>query len=378
MTPTHRPHGLGWAAARALATGFAAIDPVEATLRAAIGGVLAEDAVAAAPVPHYDSSAMDGWAVAGPPPWRAIREGVLVPGQAREVVTGGALPVGTTGVVPLERVRAVQGLIDGPCTAPGEHVRRAGEEAPAGTVLVRAGVRLSPAHAAVLAVAGADLVRVRRPRVAVVLTGDEVVTAGRPGPGRVRDAFDPLIPLAVSRLGGDPLPPVRIGDDPAAIGDAVAATGSDVVVTVGGTGRSGADRLREALADAATVFDGVAMRPGHPALLARLPDGRPLLGLPGNPLAAVAVLLSFLPPLLDGLAAHAPAPLDRATAAEELGGWAGGIALVPCATTPAGLRPAPAARPNMLRGLAASAVLAVVPPAGARAGTAVEVLPLPW
>jgi molybdopterin molybdotransferase len=369
-------HGVGWAAAREAAGGWGAAEAVELPLAASAGAVLAEDAIAPRAVPHYDSSAMDGWAVAGPPPWCVVDEEVLVPGQARVIVTGGALPLGADAVVPAERGTLVAGLLDASLPAPHAHVRRAGEEAPAGTVLVAAGTRLSPAHLAVIAIAGLDAVTARaRPRVGFVLTGDEVTTSGLPVAGRVRDAFDPLLPLAVDRLGAVAMPPVRVGDDPAAIRGAIDGLDAEVVVTVGGTGRSGADRLREAILGAETVFDGVAMRPGHPALLARLTDGRPLLALPGNPLAAVAVLLSFLPPLIDAVTGATAGPARTRTASVDLPGWAGGTSLVPCGE---GTVPAQATRPNMLRGLAASDVLAVVPPAGVRAGEQVQVLPLPW
>ncbi|WP_375386866.1 molybdopterin molybdotransferase MoeA [uncultured Amnibacterium sp.] len=375
-----RAHGTPWQEARAAAAAWTALPPGTLPLADAVGAVPAEDVVARRPVPHYDSSAMDGWAVAGPPPWRIVGSGPLAAGEAQPVVTGGQPPVGTDAVVPLERGVLADGVLISDPPPLGAHLRRTGEEAAPGTVLVAAGTRLTPAHVAVLAIAGTDAVVVhRRPRVGVVLTGDEVVTAGEPGAGRVRDAFDPLLPAAVQRLGGEALAPVRVGDDPAAIRRAIEGlAAADVVVTVGGTGRSPVDRLREAIGDAQPVFDGVAMRPGHPALLSRLPDGRPLLGLPGNPLAAIAVLLSFLPPIVDALTAAAPRPLGALVAAEALPGWAGGVGLVPCAPTAGGIAPAPATRANMLRGVAASTVLAVVPPEGVPAGAAVPVLPLPW
>ncbi|MBW4042686.1 MAG: molybdopterin molybdotransferase MoeA [Acidobacteria bacterium] len=353
---------------------------IAVALHTSVGAVLAQDAIALRPVPHFDSSAMDGWAVAGPPPWRLSLDGELLPGRARGVVTGGVLPAGSEAVVRAEHGELRGDVLDAAAPEHGAHVRPAGEEASAGTVLVPAGTRLSPAHVAVLAIAGTDLVCVRRrPTVGFVLTGDEVVTAGIPDAGRVRDAFDPLLPMAVARLGAEALPPIRVGDDPAAIRAAVSDLRSaDVVVTVGGTGRSAVDRLREAIDDTTTVFDGVAMRPGHPALCASRADGRPLLALPGNPLAAVTVLLSFLPPILDALTGAARAPATFRTAAVDLAGWTRGTSLVPCAATAAGVAPAVATRPNMLRGLAASEVLAVVPATGIAAGGRVEVLPLPW
>jgi molybdopterin molybdotransferase len=374
------PAAHGWDDARALAASRTPLQAHEIALADAVGAVLAEDAIAVRPVPHYDSSAMDGWAVAGPGPWRVVAEDVLVPGQARGIVTGGPLPLGSEAVVPTEGGTLLEGLLDALRPAAGMHVRRAGEEAPAGTVLAVAGTRLSPAHVAALAIAGIDVVLARsRPRVGFVLTGDEVITAGLPRVGRVRDAFDPLLLRAAEGLAAVPLPAQRVGDDPAAIRDAIdALDDADVLVTVGGTGHSPVDRLREAIEDATTVFDGVAMRPGHPTLLARLPDGRPLLGLPGNPLAAVTALLSFLPPLLEGLTAVLRTGAPTATAAVDLPGRAGGTTLVPCAGRWTGLTPAEASRPNMLRGLAASEVLAVVPPEGVPAGGHARVLPLPW
>lgn len=372
--------GISWADARGLAAAWPASPAAELPLRRAVGAVLVEDALAPRAVPHYDSSAMDGWAVAGPPPWRITEEDLLVPGRAHAVVTGAGLPLGADAVVPTEHGTLVDGLLDAHQPVRGAHVRSAGEEARQGAVLAAAGTRLSPVDIAVLAVAGLDAVEARRrPRVAFVLTGDEVDTAGLPGPGRVRDAFDPLLPLAAAGLGAEALPPARVGDDPEAIRRAIpAASEVDVVVTVGGTGRSRVDRLREALGDATTVFDGVAMRPGHPALLARLPDGRPLLALPGNPLAAVAALLSFLPPLLDALTGATVLGAVTAPAATGLAGRPGRVLLVPCRWAEGGLEPADATRSNMLRGLAASDVLAVVPPEGVAAGEEAEVLPLPW
>ncbi|MDH2445497.1 molybdopterin molybdotransferase MoeA [Amnibacterium sp. CER49] len=363
---------IGWDAARETAASLEPLPPRPLALRDALGGVPADDVLAPAPVPHYDSSAMDGWAVTGQPPWR-------LGDTAVPVVTGGLVPAAADGVVPLERGTVDGEVLDGRAPRPGAHVRRAGEEAPAGSVLAAAGERLGPVALAVLAIAGLDEVVVRpAPRVAVLLTGDEVVTAGRPAPGRVRDAFDPLVPLAVAGLGGLPVGPVRLGDDPGAIAAAIREADADVVVTVGGTGRSGADRLREALAACAatTAFDGVAMRPGHPTLLARV-GGRPLLGLPGNPLAAVAALLSFLPPVLAGLRAEPLPRLVRERAAVDLPA-ASGTAIVPVRRTRDGLTTVPAARPNMLRGLAEADVLAVVPPGGQIALGRVRVLELPW
>ncbi|HET6824625.1 MAG TPA: molybdopterin-binding protein, partial [Amnibacterium sp.] len=374
---------LDWDAARAAALHAPVPLPtVELPLAAARHAVAAADVLAPGPIPHYDSSAMDGWVVRGAPPWRLVGPGAPLPdGGAAVVVTGGTVPGEATAVVPAERGSVTGGVLTAEAPVPGAHIRRAGEEAAAGSVLVAAGTRLTPAHLAMLAVAGLDAVVARRPPVvAAVLTGDEVVVSGRPDPGRVRDAFDPMLPAAIAGFGALSAPPVRCGDDPEAIAAAVGAAEADLVVTVGGTGHSGADRLREALARLGTtaVFEGVAMRPGSPTLLTRLGDGRPLLALPGNPLAAVVTLASFLPPLLAGLAAAKLPPLPTAGAGAGLPGYPAGTAILPVRFTDAGVTPVPAARPNMLRGLASADSLAVVPPGGAAAGARIRCIPLPW
>jgi molybdopterin molybdotransferase len=374
---------LDWDAARALA--LEAVAPLPAApLRLAVArhAVPDADVVTPRPVPHYDSSAMDGWVVRGAPPWRLVPPGnPLGGGAAALVVTGGPVPPEADAVVPSERGSVRDGVLTAEPPAPGAHVRRAGEEAAAGAVLVAAGTRLTPAHLAMLAVAGLDAVHARAaPVVAAVLTGDEVVLSGVPAAGRVRDAFDPMLPDAIAGLGAMAASPVRCGDDPDAIAAAIRAADAHVLVTVGGTGRSGADRLREALArlDATSVFEGVAMRPGSPTVLARLGDGRPLLALPGNPLAAVVALASFLPPLIAGLTAAPQAALPTAPSGADLPGWPRGTAITPARRDAEGLVPVAAARPSMLRGLAAADVLAVVPASGAATGTRIRCIPLPW
>src|SRR4029453_12293625 len=174
----------------------------------AIGYVLTTEVTAQQDLPHYASSAMDGWAINGRGPWE-ITGLPLSPGQASVIATGGLVPEGAEAVLRKEsgqvfdagyglqlslRPDAKPGE-----TLPGRHIRPAGEEARAGDVLVPAGTLLNPAHIALAAVAGHDeLVVQRKPRVAVVLTGSEVVTSGVPAAGRVRDTFGPQLGAVIS------------------------------------------------------------------------------------------------------------------------------------------------------------------------------------
>jgi molybdopterin molybdotransferase len=385
--------GLRWEDARAAAYAAgqaAALRPAaHVELAACAGRTLAADLPALLPVPHYASSAMDGWAIAGAGPWQLVQAGTpLRPGQAAPVVTGGLIPDGADSVLRSEcGTAATQQLELCPGTterelAAGRHIRPAGEETAAGAVVVAAGTVLTPAHLAVAAVCGHDALPVAAvPRVALLLTGDEVVTSGIPAPGRVRDTFGPTLPAIIARFGGQVADSRRLPDDFATTAEAIAGCGGDVVVTTGGTGTSAADHLRRVLdaAGATILVPSIRMRPGHPALLARLPDGRPLVGLPGNPLAAMMALLTLADPLLAGMTGRPPAPLRTVRAGTALRPLHNQDRLVPYGTAPdGGAVPADHIGSAMMRGLAAAEGVMVVPAAGADPGQQLPALDLPW
>ena len=302
-----------WARARELAfAAGAALPPVSLPLSAAVGRVLADPVIALCDVPHYASSAMDGWAVRGSGPWglrtaSGASAAELGSNEARAIVTGGLVPEAADAVLRSEAGEVVGGELQASIEpSPGQHIRPAGEEFRRGDVAIAAGVRVNPAHIAVAAACGADDLVVRaRGRVSLVLTGDEVVTRGIPAPGTVRDSFGPQLPAFVGMLGGEVVRAARVGDDLEVLAGALSAesTASDVVITTGGTGSSSADHLRAALSrlGASILIGGVEMRPGGPSVPARLDDGRLLIGLPGNPLAAMMGLLTLAEPLLAAL-----------------------------------------------------------------------------
>lgn len=413
-----------WSAARdtALAAGLAhrAAERDTVVLGEALGRVLAADLVASTPIPHYASSAMDGWAVAGPGPWSLLvedaaeRAGIdgLLDGEAVEVLTGGLIPPGTFAVLQSEHGMVEHGSVEhgtgrlrtSPDAPEGEprprrHVREPGQEAEAGTVLVAAGTRLGPVHLAVAAGGGFDVVEVRpRPRVGLVLTGDEVVTAGAPGPGRVRDSFGPSLPGVIASLGGIVTSSVRVGDSAAATAHAFGRSSrdagelpessepADLLVTTGGTGSSRADHVRALLQAIGAEFlvDGVDVRPGGPALLARLPDGRLVACLPGNPLAALLSVLTLVHPVLAGMLGQPLPPLRPLALASAVDAVRSGTVLRPYRVTRAPGSAVVAAEPTpwhgaaMLRGLADADGVLVCPGIGAAVGDAVPGLDLPW
>jgi len=398
-----------WSEARHVAFGAAApLPPVAVPLAEAIGRILSRDVNALQDLPHYASSAMDGWAVNGPGPWLLAGSGqhpslpltdnrFLPANSAAVIATGGLVPHGADAVLRKESGLAARDANgnhvlrlrpEAKAGEPrsGQHIRPAGQEARSGDVLIPAGTVLNPAQVALAAAAGHDIVQVRaRPAVAVVLTGAEVVTQGVPAPGQVRDTFGPQLGNVVSLLGGVAGVPQRIGDSLGSWLDAldspvVPAGAADVIITTGGTGESGTDHFRAAI-DALggqLLVDGIAMRPGHPAVLAGLPDGRFVIGLPGNPLAAVMALLTIGAPLIASLGGAQPPPLQLVMSGCDLEGDPGRTRLVPCRFLSGLAFPVQHTGPGMMRGLAWADAVMAVPPQGVDSGGPVPVLPLPW
>ncbi|GGU65864.1 molybdopterin molybdotransferase MoeA [Kitasatospora aureofaciens] len=391
--PPTRPGVLSWSRARETArrAGLRPLPVVDLPLAGALGHVLAEPLGALTDLPAFDTSAMDGWAVAGPGPWRvagrvlAGRTEVapLADGSAVEIATGAQLPPGATAVLRREHGRTEGTLLRerGPeKLTTGQDVRPRGQECRRGEELLPAGTVIGPAVLGLAAACGHDRLAVRRrPVVQVLVLGDELLDSGTPGPGLVRDALSPLLPPWLHAAGAEVAEVRRVRDDFGLLRDALRYSTADVVVTTGGTAAGPVDFLHRALAEvgARLLVDGVAVRPGHPMLLAELPGGRHLVGLPGNPLAAVAGMVTLALPLLharSGRAAFGPAP---APAAVLLPGHPVDTRLQPVRRTAEGVVPLAFDGPAMLRGLARAEALAVIPPGGAAAGEVVELVEAP-
>ncbi len=368
------PGRLPWPEARRIAGRAAALlGSEEVTLDAALGRVLRREVTAGIDIPHFASAAMDGWAVAGPGPWRLVEGGAVRPGEATTIVTGGLLPPGADAVIRSENAHTAGGALVLDRGDTRDHVRPAAEEARAGEVLVAAGIRLSPAHLALAAAATADHLDVAlAPSVATVFTGDEIVLGGVPAPGLVRDSFGATVPAILGMLGASPTRSRRIGDDRNETVAALREAGTDLVVTTGGTGGSHADHVRRALDElgAEYLVPGLASRPGGPTLLARLPGGALVLGLAGNPLAAMLGLLSLGDVLIAGFTGRAVPPLATVRVPGSVKRHPEATRLVPVR---AGLDEVEWTGAAMMRGLAAATGVLVVPPVGDA-----EMLPLPW
>ncbi|NOL43051.1 molybdopterin molybdotransferase MoeA [Kribbella sandramycini] len=382
-----------WDSARRVAHLVARVGAgVSVGLQDAVGCVLAGPLVATAPVPPVDRAAMDGYAVCGVGPWRVVGEvGVaspsvrgLVDGEAYGITTGAAVPAGATGVVREEDVLRDGEWVRGSVVV-GRHIRRAGEECRAGEVVLPTGVVVDGPVVGLAASLGLSrLVVVPRPVVDVLVTGDELVQRGSSGVGRVRDAIGPMMPELVTRAGAELGVVQQLADSRAALREAIAGSSAQVVFVSGSSAAGPADHLRPVLNELAAelLVDGVACRPGHPQALARLQDDRLVIGLPGNPFAALTAFLTLGVAAITG---RRGLPLARLPIAPIPGGidcHPHSTRLVPVRVTDQGAVPVGHAGSAMLRGAAAADALAVVDPGPAQA-IAARLLPLdpgarPW
>ncbi|MFE0460051.1 molybdopterin molybdotransferase MoeA [Kitasatospora sp. NPDC058965] len=365
-------------------------------LAAALGGTLAEPLTALTDLPAFDTSAMDGWAVAGPGPWRLAGRVLagrtpppLLDGWATEIATGAQLPPGATAVLRREHGEPERGVLRPGAAAdpvPGQDVRPRGQECRRGEELLPTGTEVTPAVLGLAAACGYDRLTVRRaPTVELLVLGDELLAAGLPTPGLVRDALGPMLEPWLRARGAELLARRAVRDDFALLRDAIRHSPAEVVVSTGATAAGPVDFLHGALAEAGgrLLVDGVRVRPGHPMLLAELPpvrSGGPvrhLVGLPGNPLAAVAGAVTLALPLLAALLGRTGPHTRSVRGGEPLPGHPADTRLLPVRLTGAGPRPLAFDGPAMLRGLALADALAVVPPGGTAAGDLVELLDVP-
>jgi molybdopterin molybdotransferase len=291
----------------------------------ALGRVVVEAVVAAGDLPPFANSAMDGFALrfaeleAGQGVLSiegriAAGEGAstLAPGVATRIFTGAVVPHGADTVVPVERCR-VEGAtlrVDLPGVRHGDHIRRAGEDVARGEIVLPIGRRLRPQDLGMAAAVGTSTVGVGpRPRVALLVTGDELVPPGRPTrAGQIHDSNGPMLVGLLHALGCAPSIVSRVGDTRAATLEALrrAAPISDLIVSSGGVSVGEEDHLKDAVRSLGTLdLWRVAAKPGQPLGFGHV-DGVPWLGLPGNPVSVFVTFLLFGAPLVRRLQGREP------------------------------------------------------------------------
>jgi putative molybdopterin biosynthesis protein len=324
------------------------LGPETLPLAQAPGRVLAGPVVAEVDVPGFDRANVDGFALRaadtagageGLPKILALNPEILTPGNAPElavaagtatlIATGGMMPRGADAVVMVEHTETCE-LVDGPAVAvrraamPGQFVSFAGSDLARGETVLRAGQALTSREIGMLAAVGAAMVAVwRRPRVAILSTGDEIVMPGAPlRPGMVYDSNAAILAAAVTEAGGLAVP-LGIGpDDEVALRRLVekGLAEADIVILSGGTSKGAGDLCYRAVApfaDPGIIVHGVALKPGKPLCLA-VTGGKPVVVLPGFPTSAIFTFHEFVAPVIRAFAGLPVEEAERLPAALPL------------------------------------------------------------
>jgi molybdopterin molybdotransferase len=318
---------------------------LDLTLADAHGCILDEDVTAAFPLPPFDNSAMDGYAVRSSDVAAASEQSPVVmpvigdiaagtttaysvqPGLCVRIMTGAPMPPGADAVVPVESSDG--GVAQVAITAPapvGQHVRPAGGDAAAGAEVLARGAHLGATQVGLLAAVGRDRVRVRpRPRVVVLSTGSELVDPGSPlSYGKIYDSNSTLLTAAAREAGAIAFRVGIVPDDPGLLLNTLEdqLIRADAIVTSGGVSVGAYDVVKEVLTRVGSVqFDKVAMQPGMPQGFGTIgPDGTPFFGLPGNPVSSYVSFEVFVRPALRRMIGVEPLsrPVVRARVSEPL------------------------------------------------------------
>ncbi|WP_375389618.1 gephyrin-like molybdotransferase Glp [uncultured Amnibacterium sp.] len=362
----------------------------------ALGRLTAEAVTTTGPLPPFRNAQMDGYAarsgdvrrtpvvlpVDGVVPAAATELTTLAPGHLLKVMTGAPVPTGADCVIPVEQtVEEDGGVRVLRSVDPGAFVRDAGSDALPGTVVVPPFTRLAPRHLAAAAAAGvAEVTLRRRPRVAVIATGAEVVPPGTPlALGQVHDANGTALAGLVAEAGCDPVLVDLTPDDPAAFEAALqrAVEAADLVLTAGGVSKGDFEVVRQVLEPLGADVTEIGMQPGGPQGSASV-RGVPVVCLPGNPVSAQVSFTVFLRPLLRAAADLPPIPpaaLPLAAAVHSPKGrrqWLRGV------VKDGSVYPVGGPGSHLVVAMAAADVLIDVPEDAdfVGAGTVVSVLPL--
>ncbi len=322
------------------------LPPEKIDLLASLGRVLCQDIVADRDLPPADNSAMDGYglraadsaaaetaplklAVVADIPAGKPWPGRIGAGEAVRIMTGAPIPDGVDAVIRRELVEELDdAIILKKKVSVGNDIRSAGEDIKAGETVLTCGTLITPAVIGMLAAVGVPYVSVvRKPRVAVLATGDEIVDFSQvPGPGKIRNSNSFSLAAQVLQAGGLPqVFPITI-DEPAAIRRALqnAVSGNDLVLTSGGVSMGDYDFIQDVIRDlpAAEIrFWQVKMKPGKPLLYSRV-AAKPVIGLPGNPVSTMVSFEQFVRPLMKKMAGFPDSellpPRETAVVLEDL------------------------------------------------------------
>ncbi|GED99934.1 molybdopterin molybdenumtransferase MoeA [Gordonia spumicola] len=361
----------------------------ERALNSSAGRVLAADVASRFPVPHFDNSGMDGYAVhhADAKVGATLRVVADIPagsaddprigaGEAARIMTGAAVPSDADAIVPLEhttegtrvRANAPETITITEEPRPHAHIRRAGEDAPAGSIAVPSGTVLGPWQLSSIASAGHERIPVfARPRVAVISTGSELVSpSATPRRGQIPESNSVLLAAAVTEAGAEVEWTTTVADDNEALAAALVAPAVDAIILTGGASVGAFDVVKAVLNGVGSIeFTSVAMQPGKPQGFGLTPSGIPVFCLPGNPVSVAVSFEMFVRPALRRLAGFLDIERPRRTVPAGVG-WkarADRMQVMPAIIVDDTVRPAThgGSGSHLVMSLAQATALALVP-----------------
>jgi molybdopterin molybdotransferase len=323
---------------------LAFVETEEIPLRKGLGRILGEDVVSEVNVPHFRRSNMDGYALRAEDTYGATESSpvqlkmighvemgleanlTLSAGEAAQIATGGMLPQGADAMVMVEYTELFnESTVNVKrAVAPGEHIVSIGEDIKIGDIVLTRGRRLRPQDIGALAAIGATRIPVyRRPRVAILSTGDEIVPSDvQPGPGQIRGTNLYTLAALTEQFGGTPVDFGIIKDDYDQLRDSIteAVASCDVVAVSGGSSVGSQDitiNVIQSLQADSILAHGVAIRPGKPTILA-MTKGKPVIGLPGHPVSAAIVFQLLVKPIIYRMMNYTEGFTEKATLRAKL------------------------------------------------------------
>jgi len=314
------------------------LETVIVPLHSALNRILAEDVIAKEDLPRFDRSAVDGYAIRAentfeasqfkPKNLQTISEDEINDRQAKQLWTGNPLPKGANAIVMLENTRRINGEIEvwTPVT-PGENVSKKGEDIAKGEIAIKSGTRLKPQHLGLVAALGIPEIKVfERPRIAILATGSELVNLREKlQEGQIFEANRLVVSALCHELSAEPIDLGIAKDDVNEILESlkIGIEKADAIITTGGTSVGASDLVPEAInkiGKPGVIVHGIAMRPAMPTALAVV-NGKPVIILAGNPVAAMIGFEVFARPLifrLSGLKQEEHRPLIRAKTTKRI------------------------------------------------------------
>jgi molybdopterin molybdotransferase len=352
---------------------------------------LAKNLTSLHPLPPFNTSMMDGYAVAGNGPWKEIgkilaggKDISIKDGECVAIATGAKVPENTFAVLRHEHSEVNSNLVrlkEGFNLKQNQDIRNIGEEAQTGIEVLNKSTAINPAVLGLAASCGHDELEViRNPTIDVLILGDELLDQGLPKDGKIRDSLSMQIPGWILNSDAEIDQIKKVPDDLEITKKAISESKADIILTTGGTAKGPVDHIHPAINElnGELIIDEVKVRPGHPMLLAKLNKNQFLVGLPGNPLAACVAFVSLAVPVIRKMQGRNLEKLEQVVINQDVPAPDHEHRLFPVFIENNQATPVEHWGSAMLRGVAQSNAFVIVPPKGASKGTKLDYLKTPW